>query len=258
MNALCPVMFVSHGAPSFALASNALTARLNAVGQTLTNLQAIVVISAHWQTQGAVSVMTTAYPETIHDFYGFERQLYDIAYPAKGNLVISHQVKALLEAACIPVVEDNRRGLDHGAWVPLLHLVPHADVPIVQVSIPLRMNASAAIKMGRGLSKLREHGVAIVCSGSLTHNLHEIQGKVNTDYVDIFRHWVMQQLTVRNEDALADYLQQAPGAQRAHPTDEHFIPLLIAFGASNASDNLEIIEGETCFNVIAMDAFIWQ
>jgi 4,5-DOPA dioxygenase extradiol len=154
---------------------------------------------------------------------------------------------------------DARRGLDHGAWVPLLYLAPEADIPIVQVSMPAGLNTYQAWKLGKALAPLREMNVLIVASGSLTHNLYEFRGAATqgADYVKEFAAWTAQNLQAGNTDLLLDYRQHAPSAERAHPTDEHFLPLLIALGAAGERYATRVVEGGVSYGVLAMDSYLF-
>jgi len=169
---LAPVFFISHGAPTFALEPGALGPRLHTLGQQLAGVKAVLVISPHWQTRG-VQVMSTANPETVHDFGGFPEALYQLQYPAKGQPDTAAIAAQLLTQAGFAPTLDDHRGLDHGAWVPLLHLLPGAATPVFQVSMPHTLTTAQALRLGQALAPLRAQGVVILASGSMTHNLSE-------------------------------------------------------------------------------------
>lgn len=171
-HAISPSFFISHGAPTFALEPGVLGPRLTALGQQLTGIKAVLVVSPHWQTR-EVQVMTTAKPETVHDFGGFPAALYKLQYPANGQPEIAAEAARLLTEAGFAVTPDARRGLDHGAWVPMMHMLPDANVPVFQVSMPHTLTTAQALRMGEALAPLRAQGVAITASGSMTHNLYE-------------------------------------------------------------------------------------
>lgn len=256
---MTPVLFVSHGAPTFALAPGQLGPLLTACGEALPPLRAVVVLSPHWQTRHA-RVMSQAAPATVHDFGGFPAPLYQLQYPAPGAPDVAAEVLALLQAAGINADSDDQRGRDHGAWVPLLHLLPHADVPVLQLSMPLDLTAEGAWQLGRALAPLRQRGVLLLGSGSLTHNLYEVRFNASDSaaYAEQFRHWIADALARRDTDALLAYRQQAPAATRAHPTEEHFLPLLFAAGASSADDQLTRLDGGIEHGVLAMDSYLWH
>ncbi|MEX0915472.1 MAG: class III extradiol ring-cleavage dioxygenase, partial [Wenzhouxiangellaceae bacterium] len=168
-----PSLFVSHGAPTFALEPGAIGEKLKRLGRQLLPLEAVVVISAHWLTD-TIRVTASARPETIHDFRGFDPALFDIRYPAPGNPELAGQIVERLRQAGWSADVDDHHGLDHGAWVPLLHLLPDAQVPVIQVSLPSDLNGEGAWRLGRALAPLSDAGVLVVGSGSLTHNLYEV------------------------------------------------------------------------------------
>jgi 4,5-DOPA dioxygenase extradiol len=254
-----PVLFVSHGAPTFALDPAEAGVRLAALGRQLPAARAVLVVSPHWMTRGGVGVTAVEHPETIHDFGGFPQALYELRYPAPGDPALARRVATLLGEAGIAAALDHGRGLDHGAWVPLLHLLPEARTPVLQVSLPHPCDTAGALRLGQALAPLREEGVLIVGSGSLTHNLHEFRGQHGDDaaYVIAFTRWVREALAERAIAKLLDYRRQAPEAARAHPTEEHFLPLLVAVGAATASDALQVIDGGITHGVLAMDAYLF-
>jgi len=173
-------LFVSHGAPTFALEPGQAGPRLAALGHTLPRPEAVLVVSPHWMTpHPRVGVATR--PQTIHDFGGFDPALYRIDYPAPGHPRLALRAVQILNAAGWTAQADEVRGLDHGAWVPLLHLFPQADVPVFQVSLPSRLDADSAWSFGEALAPLAQEGVLIVGSGSLTHNLHEFRSRHGND-----------------------------------------------------------------------------
>jgi len=256
-----PTLFVSHGAPSFALDPGLAGPGLTALGATLPRPSAVLVVSPHWMTASPV-VGTVALPETIHDFGGFAPALYQLSYPAPGHSALAEQAARLLSDAGWPVGTDSRRGLDHGAWVPLMHLFPGADIPVFQVSLPAQLDAEGAWALGRALAPLAGQGVLIVGSGSLTHNLFEFRGGHGDDepYVQAFAAWVREAVEQGDGARLRRTLVDAPDAQRAHPTAEHFWPLLVAAGASDTGDGpapASVVEGGIAHGMLAMDSYVF-
>lgn len=250
-----PSLFISHGSPIFALEPGALGRQLAQLGATLQGLSAIVVVSPHWQTR-EIRVAATAQPETIHDFGGFPEPLYALRYEPPGAPELAADIVQMLTDAGLPATLDARRGLDHGAWVPLRYLKPAADVPVLQVSLPARMNAEGALQLGRALAPLRARGVLIVGSGSLTHNLYEFRSHISDpEYAQAFADWAADAVARRDEAALVDYRRRAPHAERAHPTEEHYLPLLVALGASAAHEACALIPGGMTYGVLSMDSF---
>lgn len=253
-----PVFFISHGAPTFALDPGQLGAHLRAMGQQLGGIKAVLVVSPHWQTR-ALQVLTTPKPETIHDFGGFPAALYQLQYPAPGQPELALEAQRLLAQAGWPVTADAKRGLDHGAWVPLWHLLPQATVPVFQVSMPHQLDTAGALALGRALAPLRDQGVLIVGSGSLTHNLYDLQPPASSAaaYAVEFAHWIRNAVNRADVDALLDYRLRAPHAERAHPTQEHFLPLLVALGASQGAEAAQVIAGDITYGVLSMESYVW-
>lgn len=239
----------------FALEPGVLGPNLRAVGQSLRGVSAVLVVSPHWQTRG-VRVGSSNAPETIHDFGGFPPPLYQLRYPAPGAPTLAQDAAQLLAQAGFDVALDERRGLDHGAWVPLRYLFPGADVPVFQVSLPQSIDAAGALRLGQALAPLRERGVLVVGSGSLTHNLYEFRQAIrNPEYAQEFVDWVRDAVAARDVEALVDYRRRAPHAERAHPTEEHYLPLLVAMGASAGTDAARLVEGGMTYGVLSMDSF---
>jgi len=254
-----PVLFMSHGAPTFALEPGLAGPALTCIGQHLPPIQAIAIVSAHWTTRTEVFVTGTDQPDTIHDFRGFPAALYALRYPAPGAPQLAQQMVSQLRQAGWQAQVDAARGLDHGAWVPLLHLCPQADVPVVQVSLPVAGGADLAWALGRALAPWRDAGVLIAGSGTLTHNLADLRNPDSAvqQYVQAFTDWVRTHVAALDHDALRHYRQQAPAAQRAHPTEEHFLPLLVAMGAAHADDPVCIVDGGVDAGVLSMDAYVF-
>jgi len=252
-----PSLFVSHGAPTFAIEPGLAGPKLTALGRALPRPRAVLVVSPHWMTPSP-RVGLTARPQTIHDFGGFDPALYEIGYPVEGHPALAQRALDVLRDAGWPAQPDERRGLDHGAWVPLRHLYPAADVPAFQVSLPARLDGDSAWAFGAALAPLADDGVLIVVSGSLTHNLAEFRAGAGSDepYAAEFAAWVREAVVQGDGARLRQALAQAPHARRAHPTPEHFWPLLVAAGAA-ASPRATVIEGGITHAVLSMDAFVF-
>jgi 4,5-DOPA dioxygenase extradiol len=253
-----PVLFVSHGAPTFAIEPGRLGPLLRGVGAQLTGIKAVLVVSPHWQTRDT-QVMTTVQPETVHDFGGFPARLYDLQYLAAGAPAQAQEAARLLNAAGFSGRTDARRGLDHGAWVPLMHLFPGADVPVFQVSMPFSLSTQKAVAMGHALAPLREQGVLILASGSMTHNLNEYgqAGGPAAPYAQEFSHWVQSAVLAKAVAAMVCYRTEAPHAARAHPSEEHFLPLLVAMGATTEADAVTVLDGGITHSVLSMESYLW-
>jgi 4,5-DOPA dioxygenase extradiol len=197
--------------------------------------------------------------QTIHDFGGFDQALYRIDYPAPGHPRLAQKAVEVLDSAGWNVQADERRGLDHGAWVPLLHLFPQADVPVFQVSLPSRLDAASAWAFGEALAPLADDGVLIVGSGSLTHNLAEFRSQQGDDeaYAAEFAAWVREAVITGDGARLRRTLAEAPYAARAHPSTEHFWPLLVAAGAAPVQSSWQALDGGIAHGVLSMDAFVF-
>jgi 4,5-DOPA dioxygenase extradiol len=258
MNPL-PALFVSHGAPTFALEPGLAGALLAAAGRELPRPRAVLVVSPHWTTREA-RVGVAAQPATMHDFGGFPPELYALTYPAEGHPALAMRAAALLAAAGWPVQADAQRGLDHGAWVPMRHLYPEADVPVFQVSMPASLDAAGAIAFGEALAPLADEGVLIVGSGSLTHNLQEFFGTgvgEGAGYAANFESWIREAVRSGDRARIAGALELAPHARRAHPTTEHFLPLLVAVGAARTILPATVLPGGILHGMLSMESYVF-
>ena len=258
--AAVPAFFVSHGAPLFAIDAGTTGPALTQWGERLKaqhpGLRGVVIMSPHWMARSP-QVMTAPQPATWHDFGGFPPALYELQYPAAGSPALAEEVLALLRAAGVEAQGDPRRPLDHGAWVPLMHLFPQADVPVVQVALPVGAGPAEVYAMGAALRSLRQQGVLVVGSGSMTHNLAEFFGGAReaAPYVLEFSRWIEAALARGDIAALLDYRAQAPHAGRAHPTDDHFLPIFFALGAAGDDLRADYVSREVMYSMLAMDAF---
>lgn len=258
MPSTLPALFLSHGSPMLAITQGPTQDFLKGLAATLPRPKAILAVSAHWEAP-APAVSVTAQPDTIHDFYGFPPPLYEIAYPAPGAPAVGARAAELLEAAGFAVTTDADRGFDHGVWVPIGMLYPQADIPIAQVAIQPEEGPAHHFRMGEALAPLREDGVLIVTTGSLTHNLREFRGQPveapPPDWVSGFADWIAEKVAAGDDDALLDYRGAAPEATRNHPTDEHLLPLFVALGAGpRGRPGRRLFAGYT-HGVLAMDAY---
>ncbi len=253
-----PSLFISHGSPEFALAPGVLGAELAGLAANLPRPRAVLVMSPHWMTRG-VEVQSTPMPATVHDFGGFSPTLYELDYQAPGAPGIAAEVLRRLSQAGFRAGDNDRVGRDHGTWVPLMHLYPAADVPVLQLSQPFGAVPRDFLALGQALAPLAEEDVLIVGSGGVTHNLYDFRSAAAGAYVRPFAHWLAARIAAGDLDALLDYRQQAPGAARAHPTDEHLLPLYFAIGA--AGDNRfhsRRIDGGIVDSVLAMDTYVFS
>jgi 4,5-DOPA dioxygenase extradiol len=258
---LLPSLFLSHGAPTLPLTDTPARAFLSQLGKTLARPKAILVVSAHWETE-VPTVSAVDRNDTIHDFGGFPRALYDMRYPAPGSPTVATRVADLLRAAGLDCKTDRSRGLDHGAWVPLLLMYPQADIPVLQLSVQPHLGPEHHLRVGRALAPLRQEGVLIIGSGSFTHDLSEFRGHGPNDpapaWVNKFADWFYAALTGNRTDALIDYRRQAPFAVKNHPTEEHLLPLYVALGAAGADAQAERLHASSTYSVLRMDVYAFQ
>ena len=231
---MLPSLFISHGSPMLALEPGASGPALARLARELPTPKAIVIVSAHWESQD-LRVSSGAQPETWHDFGGFPAALFAVQYPAPGQPELAAQVAELLKADGLVAQLDGQRPFDHGVWVPLSLMYPRADIPVVQVSLPSHAGAALQTRIGHALASLRQHSVLLIGSGSITHNLAELDwrgdGAATPDWALAFRQWMVHHLNLHDLNALQQWQALAPHAQRNHPTDEHLRPLFFACGA---------------------------
>jgi 4,5-DOPA dioxygenase extradiol len=238
------------------------------LAQRLPRPRAVIIASAHWETELPM-VAAAAQPETIHDFGGFPPDLYQLRYPAAGAPKVAQQAIDLMQQAGLAASTNACRGLDHGAWVPLRHMYPQADVPVVQVALQPGLGSAHHLRLGAALAPLADENVLIIGSGHMTHNLSEVmqllrQGSVQfgeetpaAPYVEAFRTWIDRALRDDTLDDLSAWEERAPQARRAHPSPEHLLPLLVARGAAGPGADVERIDLGTEAQVLAMDAYVF-
>lgn len=251
-----PVLFLSHGSPMTALGGDALADVWARLAEGLTPPAAVLVISAHWDTQLPV-VGGSPRPETIHDFGGFPEALYRLRYPAPGAPTLAQAVKERLKAAGIAAGIDASRGLDHGAWVPLAALFPAADIPVVPLSVQADRCARHHYALGAALAPLVQDNVLIVASGHMTHNLRDFiyaSGGAPTAESRAFRDWTHERVMHGDHEALFDWAR-GPGARAAHPTPEHFLPIFVALGAAGTAAPVDWLDGGWVGGVLAADGY---
>ncbi|MFN7131433.1 MAG: dioxygenase [Myxococcales bacterium] len=240
-----PALFVSHGSPMVALATDDYAAALRRFGAAQVP-SAILVVSAHWETH-AVRVTGAAWPETLHDFGGFAEALYRLSYPAPGAPELAQDVATRLAGAGFAAEVDASRGLDHGAWIPLRLAFPDARIPVVQVSLPLARDPAVLARMGAALAPLRDRGVLLVGSGGVVHNLRRVNFRdahaAVEPWAQSFDRWIGERVSALDAPALARW-PDAPHARDAVPSSEHFDPLLVVLGSASDGERVEhVYEG---------------
>jgi 4,5-DOPA dioxygenase extradiol len=237
-----PAIYLSHGAPP--LADDELwTGQLAAWSRDLPRPTAILVVSAHWEEAPLAIGATTTVPLT-YDFWGFPEHYYQVTYPAPGAPALAQSLRKLLASPSTPVADVPDRGLDHGAYVPLVEMYPDADIPVLQISMPT-LDPATLLEVGRRLAPLRDEGVLIMGSGFFTHNLRALSGPTTPAWSREFDEWGKQTLAAGNLDALVDFQRKAPAGLLAHPRTEHFAPLFVTLGAAegNLDTQRTIIDG---------------
>ena len=220
--------------------------------------KAILAVSAHWQTRVPTLSLSPA-PDTIHDFAGFDPRLHRIQYPAPGAPGLAHRAANLLAEAGLEVELHPSRGLDHGAWTPLVAMFPQAQVPVTQLSL-VHQGPEVHLAIGRALSPLREEGVLILASGAITHNFAWLEFDVPSGLPPLpqakaFSDWVSDRLASGDGEGLMKYRQQPPG-EAAHPSEEHFLPLFVALGAGGWEPPTRL-SPEYAYGGLSMDAYVW-
>ncbi|HEX5401064.1 MAG TPA: class III extradiol ring-cleavage dioxygenase [Pseudonocardiaceae bacterium] len=229
-----PAIYLSHGAPP--LADDRLwTRQLADWARDLPKPKAVLVVSAHWEEAPLAIGATTTVPLT-YDFWGFPEHYYQVKYPAPGAPELADSVRKLLAGPATPVADVPDRGLDHGAYVPLVEMYPDADVPVLQISMPT-LDPKALLDVGKRLAPLRDEGVLIMGSGFFTHNLRAMGAPDTPAWSTEFDEWGKERLAAKDVDALLDFEHAAPAGHLAHPRTEHFAPLFVALGAAN--ENLD-------------------
>jgi 4,5-DOPA dioxygenase extradiol len=242
-----------------ALQPGAAGAAWKALGERLPRPKAILIASAHWETN--LPMLTGSdKPETIHDFYNFPEPLYRLRYPAPGAPEVAKRAQSLLKDAGFTAAIDGCRGLDHGAWSPLLYMYPDADIPVVQISVQPELGPGHHVALGTSLRKLSAEGVLIIGSGHMTHNLRDwARGQgAPAPYAREFQAWVFDKLKAKDWETLVDYRSRSPHGVRAHPTDEHFLPLFFALGAASEKAKPERVYDAIDSGVLAMDAYVFS
>lgn len=253
-----PALFVGHGSPMNAIEDNEISRGWRAVGDSLPVPKAILVVSAHWMSRGTSLVHIAARPRTIHDFGGFPDELYAQTYPAPGSPEFAAATLDLLQHA--HTRPDERWGLDHGAWSVLIKMFPKADIPVYQLSLDLDRSFDQHLALARDLKALRERGVMIIASGNVVHNLGAMQWDAAApyDWAVEFDAYVTAAMLDGDPRALTDLRAIAPAARSAHPSVDHYLPLLYTLGVRDDRDTASEFNGVYQLASIAMRCFLYQ
>ena len=251
--ALMPVVFVGHGTPMNALEDTAFSRAWIAAAALLPRPRAVLVVSAHWETEGA-AVTAMPRPRTIHDFYGFPPELFAVRYPAPGAPDLAQRVRELLGTPAVAL--DQEWGLDHGAWSVLVRMFPKAEIPVVQLSLDRTLTPAEHYALASRLAPLRAEGVLILGSGNLVHNLRLLDWSGQAaDWAVAFDRRVQQLIEQRDHPALVDYHRLGPDASRAIPTAEHYLPLLYALALRGAAEPLQFFAAGIALGALSMRSF---
>jgi 4,5-DOPA dioxygenase extradiol len=252
-----PALFVSHGAPSVALEENEYARALRAWAGARPKPRAIAIVSAHGEALGPPRLNSALRPSLIYDFYGFPPALYQLSYAAPGAPDLARELADALASQGLEPVLDSRRGWDHGVWVPLRLLYPGADVPVIELSLPVPRTSELLLGMGRALAPFRRRGLLLMGSGGIVHNLHRLaaDGAPPEPWAVAFDRWTRERVAAFDLPALIDYATQAPDAELAVPTTEHFDPLFFVMGGRDARDRVEDICEGFRYGSVSMRSF---
>jgi 4,5-DOPA dioxygenase extradiol len=260
---MLPTLFISHGSPMTAIMDTPARAFLESLGTFFPRPKAILVASAHWETK---SPMLNAPPQntTIHDFYGFPPALYGLRYSPPSAPALASEVATLLTKSGFPAGIDPARGLDHGAWVPLLLAYPEADIPVLQLSLQTQLGPAHHAALGAALTPLRAQDILIIGSGSFTHDLRrfrhgmpELDAPETADITE-FSTWMDREILAANTESLTHYRTLAPHAADEHPTEEHLLPLHLALAAAGPSPTANRLHSSVEFGFLRMDAYAFN
>jgi 4,5-DOPA dioxygenase extradiol len=258
-----PTLFISHGSPMLAIEPSPARDFLIQYGKSLPRPDAIVIASAHFETE-IPAVVTDAQPDMIYDFGGFPDALFQIVYPAPGQPEVAMKVAHMIHDTGLQTGVVSHRGFDHGTWVPLSLMFPDADIPVVQIAVQPHLGAAHHVALGRALTSLKEQNIMVIGSGSATHNLREFYAHRHMkpgeapEWVIAFDDWVRERVQAGNTAELIDYRKLAPHAVRNHPTEEHFVPLHVAVGAAGEGAKGELLHSSYANGVLSMDAYIFH
>lgn len=255
-----PTLFVSHGAPNMILHASPARDFLAGLGASLPRPDAILVMSAHFETDKPI-VVADEKPKMIYDFGGFEPEMYRMRYDAPGAIGLAVEAARLAQGAGLEAQAATGRGYDHGTWVPLKLIYPDADIPVAQISVQPHRDGAHHAALGRALAPLREQGVLVIGSGGATHNLRALyrggyaDDAPPPDWVAEFDDWLRDKAESGDLAAVADYERSAPHARENHPSPEHFLPMPFAFGAAGEGARGERIHVSHQKGVLMLDAY---
>ncbi|TDF95528.1 DODA-type extradiol aromatic ring-opening family dioxygenase [Paenibacillus piri] len=254
-----PSFFMAHGAPTLVLEHNPYTRFLRILGAQIPKPRGVVLFSAHWESP-VQAISGAAQPETIHDFFGYPQRLYQYEYVARGDILLSLEVQKLLTAEGIGCRIHDERGLDHGAWTVLSLLLPHADVPVVTLSVNPRLVPEEQYRIGMSLMPLREQDYLIIGSGGTVHNpgLLGWDAKEADNWAIEFDQWLAERIHIWDLEALFEYERRAPFAADAAPTREHLAPLFIGMGAADVKRKAALLHQQYQYGSLSLSCWMFS
>ena len=244
-----PFLFVGHGNPMNAILDTEFGREWTRIGSKIPRPNAILCISAHWLTPGSTQVTAMEVPRTIHDFGGFPQEMFDVEYPASGSPEYARKTIELIRKT--EVIEDFRWGLDHGTWSVLVKMFPEADIPVYQLSIDYSREPQYHYDLARDLVELRDHGVLIIGSGNIVHNLRQLDGSPK-DWAVEFDETTKTNIDSHNHQSVVDFMKMGSLGRLAHPTHDHFLPLLYSLGLQTDRDEIAYFNDSFDFGTISM------
>ncbi len=258
-----PAIFISHGAPTLAIENGKYQKSLKRFAKNIQRPSAILAVSAHWEQHKLLQITASTRPKTIHDFWGFPSELYDIQYSAPGSPQLAQKIATKLTASGFSTELNHERGLDHGTWVPLSIMYPEMSIPVLQLSIPKPRSSKELFKLGQVLSEFRNEGIMIFGSGGVVHNLRlamrnfQLRKKhLEPDSWAVeFDQWVEEKLLTRSFDDLLQAADKMPLFRKAAPTSEHFDPILLVIGTINRKEGVTTIHESIEYGNLSLRSF---
>lgn len=251
-----PMLFVGHGSPMNAIEDNRYTRGWKEIAEQIPKPESIISISAHWYTKGT-KIMNEENPKTIHDMYGFPKELYEILYKAQGNRELAGKVKNLISKQS---AFDNSWGIDHGTWSVLVHMYPERNIPVFQISIDAAAPPEVHYQIGKELKSLRNQGVLLFGSGNIVHNLGLIDWGIEDkgfEWAYQFDDYIKESIINRNHETVINYLHLEKTAKLAVPTPEHFYPILYILGASDEEDKISVYNDSCVLGSLSMTSYLF-
>lgn len=256
---MLPSLFISHGSPLLCLMNHEARDFLKQLPNSFKKPKYILVVSAHWLTN-ELRILANPTPSKINDFYGFPRELYELEYKASNDLTKVDEIVNLFDSKNIEIIKDDKRdGYDHGVWAPLSLMYQDADIPVIQISLPLHAQTKDLLKIGEVLQDLREDTL-IIASGTMTHNLSQLNSDVDakvTKYSKVFRDWIVEKIQNADISNMENFKEKAPYLSENHPSLDHFLPLIIALGASKSKKG-EALNSIYMYGNMAMDTIVFK